>query len=842
MSQQVRAFLSHSSIDKHLIEGIYKKLTSAHVHYDEATFEKGETSAAEIFRAISDTDVFVLFLSSNSIGSPWVQTEIALAQQKIYAGKIKKILVFILDKFDLSLVPDWLLVYVYNKTSSPGVLVTAIRSALFDVALTLNSAFSIFMGRDKELALLKENLSSLSQDAPQVIFLSGNEGIGRRTLARRALQDVHPQLIKFPIEIVLGGAESDIEFFRSLLSQGEHLTIIDAIKRLEEFTNLASEARTNSLVSLIEKIAEQRQIVFLRGKESVVREDGFLPEWLTLVIAKLNPSPWPKLAIVARRMIPSAKRRNYPNVAFYSINSLDDSASKKLLAIWLKHHSADIDSSLLEEISEYVSGHPRNIQIAATLAAEYGAARLVTQRADFLETIRQQAKSLIEGLKVDVECERTLAIFREYEYLSPEDLFVALGTVHEASLGKTLGYLIDHGVIENEGPYLRMAPYLLDALSRYDWSDETNQFVNECRDRILSRVDSIVAGDFVNISTIDAWVLSALRQDKAESNFLLSRCLLPSHLLKVAREFYDRKEFSKTIGLAQKAYGGRAKLSVEAQVEALRLICLASVRLGTQAELTVALNSLEAMGGNLALRTAAFIKGFKARYEGNIDIAETQFRLAFELGGSRNFHILRELAQILKIKEEFIEAEEFARAAQSIADRNPFILDTLLEIIIERNKDDHRFLLKNTEIHTLFEVLSEIAHREKRSFYESRMAHYFSCLRDTTEAERWAIEAVKTTPFHIPVLLTLAKIQIGVGKTSDAGKTLDKVLKQVHGAGKNADRRNVAELDKLTVLLHMQTGDYSGARTLLTRARALPHKIRENLFKKIDIAEAYSNK
>ena len=842
MTASIRAFLSHSSKDKSLVGPVFNNLTAAHAHYDEATFEKGETSASEIYKAINNSEVFVLFLSKNSIKSPWVQTELVLAQQKIYSGKIKKILVFLLNEIDHDEIPEWLLEYVYRKTSSPGIITTAIRSALFDIALAENSNLSIFMGRDNEISILKESLSSLSADSPQAIFLAGNDGIGRRTLAKRALQDVHPQLIRVPIEIVLRDADSDIEFYRSLLSQGEHLTILQSINRIEHFTLLSLADRTALLVELIERISSQRQIVFLRGKDSLVREDGSFAEWINLILSSLAPSPWPKLAIIARRMIPATKRRRHSNVAFFPINSLDENSSKRLLSIWLKHYQADIDSTLVDEISEYVTGHPRNIQIAAALAAEYGSARLKTQRPDFLEAIRQQARSLIEGISFDSEQENILALFREYEYLSAEDIFVAIGTVDEIELSKTLSYLTDHGILENEGPYIRMAPYLLDTLSRYNWSEETRKFIIECRDRLLERVNNISIDDYASISTIDAWVLSSLRQETTTENLILARCLLPSHLLRVSREFYDRKDFFRTIELAQKALHGSNKLSSEAQVESLRLICLSSVRLGQDKTLYSSLDKLTSYGHTSALRTAAFIRGFKARYDGNIDIAEREYRQAFEFDGKKNFHILRELAQILKIKEEFADAEEFSRAAQNIAGRNPFILDTLLEIIIERNKDNQKFLRDDKELHALFEVLKEAAHREQRSFYESRLAHYYSCLHDPSEAEKWAMEAEKITPSHVPVLLTLAKIQINSNNTFDADKTLNKVQKIVIGAGKNADRRNVAELDKLRILLLTQSGDFSGARAALQRARALPQKIQETLMKKIDIAQAYQGK
>ncbi|MRW83724.1 TIR domain-containing protein [Pseudoduganella sp. FT26W] len=842
MKNPVRAFLSHSSKDKFLINGIYKQLSAAHVHYDEATFEKGETSASEIFEALKNSDVFVLFLSENSVESRWVQTEMTLSQHYFFNGRIKKILVFILDDVDVDLIPEWLKTFIYHKTSMPGVIVTSIRSALFDISLSNNSSLSLFMGRDKEIGVVKDKLSDLTQNAPSALFFGGSEGIGRRTLAKRALKDVHPQIINFPVEITLGDKEGDIEFYRYLLAQGENLPILQTIEKIEKYQVLDFDDRIIEIVNLIEKISDQRQIIFLRGKDAIVLDDGFLSDWLGAVVAKLKDSPWPKLVLIARRVVSPAKRFKYPGMAFFPVNSLDISDSRKLLAIWLKHLQADVDQSLSDEIVEFVSGHPKNIQLAATLAAEFGSARLKTERIVFLDAIRQQAKALLDGLSINSEREQILALFREYEYLSSEDLLVALGDVDETALATTMSYLNEHGIVEADGPYLRLAPYLLDALSRFNWSENAKTFVLKCRDRILNRVEKFSTQDYVDISTIDNVILSILRQNKEVENVLLSRCLLPSHILRVAREFYDRKDFSKSLELANKAFDGRGKLSTEAQIEALRLVCLSCVRLGEDDNLFEAIGHLERFGERLAKRTAAFVRGFKARYEGKLDVAETHFRLAYSLGGDRNFHILRELAQISKLKEEYAEAENFARTAFDIADRNPYIIDTLLEIIIERHRDDYAFLRDNSELVQLFNSLQETARKEKKSFYESRRAHLFSSLKETENALEWAKRATETTPHHLPVQLTLAKIQINVGEVSDAKKTLDKVSKQIRSAGSNADRRSIGELDKLTILANIQGQNFIKARETLRQAHSLPKDLREILAKKIDIAEAHSSK
>lgn len=64
-----KAFLSHSSKDQDIVSRVFKELGTANAHYDKATFEQGEWSADEIYKALSNTDVFVLFVSKHSVRS-----------------------------------------------------------------------------------------------------------------------------------------------------------------------------------------------------------------------------------------------------------------------------------------------------------------------------------------------------------------------------------------------------------------------------------------------------------------------------------------------------------------------------------------------------------------------------------------------------------------------------------------------------------------------------------------------------------------------------------------------------------------------------------------------------
>ena len=106
-----KAFLSHSSKDKPLVEKIAKQLGRNNCHYDSLTFEAGEKTIEEIFRSLEDTDIFVLFISDYSLNSEWVKKEITHAKVLSNRSLIERIFPLIIDKnitHKDSRIPDWI--------------------------------------------------------------------------------------------------------------------------------------------------------------------------------------------------------------------------------------------------------------------------------------------------------------------------------------------------------------------------------------------------------------------------------------------------------------------------------------------------------------------------------------------------------------------------------------------------------------------------------------------------------------------------------------------------------------------------------------------------------------
>ncbi len=200
----MKAFLSHSSKDKTIVDQVAKYLGAGSTIYDRESFEEGKRSADEILRGLSASDLFVLFLSGSALQSSWVQQEIAGALQNIFAGTMKGVLVFAVDGSSHTSLPGWLQAYNVERTDKPAQISRRIRSRLIELQLEQSIEPEIFVGRENELRRAQKALTLPSDELAPVIAVMGWQGLGRRTFITKAFQDIYPYLKHVQPTILLG--------------------------------------------------------------------------------------------------------------------------------------------------------------------------------------------------------------------------------------------------------------------------------------------------------------------------------------------------------------------------------------------------------------------------------------------------------------------------------------------------------------------------------------------------------------------------------------------------------------------------------------------------------------
>ena len=193
----MKAFLSHSSADKKsYVQIVARNLGKDDIVYDEFSFEEGEVTLAEILNGISESSIFVVFLSDASLESSWVKEELFEARKQLDEGLLAKIYPIIIDRgisYTDSRIPSWLRDnYNLKLVSRPAVAARRIHQKLRELSWkkhpTLRKRNTVFVGRNLKLEEFEQRVDDFDRPKPIGVVASGLPGIGRRTFLREALQ------------------------------------------------------------------------------------------------------------------------------------------------------------------------------------------------------------------------------------------------------------------------------------------------------------------------------------------------------------------------------------------------------------------------------------------------------------------------------------------------------------------------------------------------------------------------------------------------------------------------------------------------------------------------------
>jgi hypothetical protein len=116
----MRAFLSHSSLDKAVVGAVHAALEKDSTWLDRAEIEWGDLFLEKIADGIESATDFVLFWSKASAKSEWVRLEVNMAFIQALRQKAIRLRVVLLDKTPLPLLLATLSVLVGCGFVKPG--------------------------------------------------------------------------------------------------------------------------------------------------------------------------------------------------------------------------------------------------------------------------------------------------------------------------------------------------------------------------------------------------------------------------------------------------------------------------------------------------------------------------------------------------------------------------------------------------------------------------------------------------------------------------------------------------------------------------------------------------
>ncbi|WP_434511956.1 TIR domain-containing protein [Desulfitobacterium sp. AusDCA] len=390
----IKAFLSHSSIDKDLVQLVHKKLSDGNAWYDAADIENGQSIPEKINEGLRHATHFVLFWSNNSSKSLWVKAELNAAFVRMMSNKCK-FMIFTLDKTEM---PELLQPYKYNSidksdlSNASEMVVKKIMSQ--DIAET---RLTEFVNRTKEIGDMEESVRA----GYKLIILNGILGIGKSTLAVNTLQWLYPNraVNRFIIDfsMIPGIAELALELARQ--TQKELLN-----------DNLTIEQQKENIQFFFEYVSGSNILLILKDVKNWLDEDGSLNDNLLFVTNLIvNTKMFSQVTIMTTSRYIELPYNYYENTRQIPIRGMSDLNISQIITNNLPT-AFEVDERKNFEFAQRLYGYPLGAKLSAYRIANHGYDYYLTQPQKILELKVGLAKQLISFADISQECIEYLKI------------------------------------------------------------------------------------------------------------------------------------------------------------------------------------------------------------------------------------------------------------------------------------------------------------------------------------------------------------------------------------------------------------------------------------------------
>ncbi len=833
----MKVFLSHSSKDKGFVEAVAAMLRPGTFELDTQTFDAGLLNSQAIIKSLQRCDLFCLFLSCNSVISSYVDFETLLGIEFLASGKIGRFLAICLDDdaFGKASANVKFFNIVVRKSLEVESTARLIQGILISATRTRAIYSHPFIGREDEMVELEKQITDHKRPLSKALFISGNFGAGRRTIAQKFYENHYPNVGRIIPTVNIEQFSGMDELYRTILAAlRPSMTASELRARIQGFDIAAAGEKQRLTAQLLNSLLQSQEAAVLVDKGGILTDSGALAAEINGVISHLEARPHPPAIIVAPRMTPMKLRRTEQDVSYLAVKSLKRESAERLISRLLKDREIPVTGEALGELVNLSDGHPFNIYRMIDELSERGLAAFLASPRDFIDWKHRQSSEYLKKVKLGREDVLILGLLREIPELDFTGIITALEIDADAA-SETLLRLTNLHIVETFADRFIVSPALRVAVER-------DKRIHLPRDLQTSAMRSVAQSLSIRleegtapIALVDTAVLSALEYGEGMSGFAAA-FLLPSHYVWMAKKHYDQHKWEESIRFANEALKRSARLSSDGFVAACRYMCLSAARIGNLEIFDEGIAKLEVVAkDDWAKSNIAFLKGFNLRLKGNLPSAEALFRQSYALSPG-NLSAAREIAAICLTRDNLDEAEHFAREAHSHARSNPYLLDILISVLIRKHGRNAKHM---PEINDMFDTLENVGEEEGRSFFTTRKAEFEHLWGDNKEALRLIEGATKKTPTIFEPHRIHAEVLLKDGNKAKALEVINVLKAMVNGREPNERRSNYRLYLQTYAHYLVEVGKYNEAKVVYNDQAFFTDEERKSEVRNIDIVQSF---
>lgn len=624
----IKVFLSHSSVQKPLVEAVASELGWDFAILDKFDFESGRKIIDEINNALGVTSVFVLFASKESLTSDWCRSELANIRDLVDEGKCVFCAFKVDDSIDVTKdVKPWIRQYLTNYYDNPKILARVVQRQVVELLWEKHPSLQRFyVGREKEFSQIMALLYEHSNDKSRCVIVSGLRHIGRKRFLQQLMvvkmnNGLHPSYCPFDISL------KDTDSLDSLIKQLN--AFVSKYTKRDLDSQLVDISRHKDIaVDLINAVIESHELIRIDDDNCIVNKNGYLEDWFLDVARHPNLHPKVGLFIASTCSVNAKTIREQKMIQHLQLLPMTKMELKILFNLYSNSKGVKCDEETTERILSELSGYPEQVFAAVDELNQYG---LPTTLKD-LQVIRKMFDDdmvvLLNEFKQENKAYQLLILLAKFEYIGYHQLSAIF---NEPDLNEILERFGRYAIYECFGTnrqYLRMNRALADYIDR-------NRLIldkkyQDCLDKYTKELLQQTDDETLNL----AEELYRSKKMLADKRFKVStETILPSVALKVIVEQYRAKDYGNVIELAKRLLYDNNRNDYESVKRSIRYwMCLSYCKLGNDYQLEI-----EKEIKNFKGYTKFFILGYFERNLGNYPMAQSYYEKALSFTNGRVF-------------------------------------------------------------------------------------------------------------------------------------------------------------------------------------------------------------
>ncbi len=699
----MKAFISHSSIQKTFAENIVDRLGRDQCILDAYDFQPAYTTMNQIVETLEDSSIFVFLITKESLESNWCQHEVSMAEDALREQRLKLFLPYIIDsRVSITDIPEWMsktkcfnLKYFRSPILVSRDIDQKLRVLEWDIYPSLARENDIFVGRNEEIGEFQTKKSQKRHAC--CLIVSGRSGTGRHCFASRCARDVDRRNMAIPERIALSRDEG----LEDVINQLNLTTCLYSDAYLSDILQSDEDVKIDAAVDLINEIYAYQGRVEITETKAIVNEKGQLEGWFEKIIR--SPKLKKKLGTY---IISSLKPRAYiedeiPDLITVDLCELTDSDRRVIFNAYLEEYKiTDISDDDIDYFVDFLLQSPGQLRQIARIIRD----KTIGEAKRCISAIRDKGDTLISNLINDFseneDAIQFLLLLSELEIASYNDIKEIYGNEY-VSVEHLIPELINRSIISEFGPsssFLRVDYAVADYLKR-----GKKRLIKKLRKSLSKYVQGIVAEN-VKLTEEPTRYMLLCKSAIEKGDFDIEKLLLPSIALKAIINLYNEGKSYDRVEILCKEILSKAhniNLMDDIKLDITYWLCQSLAHLNNERDFFKYVQSFDGVRKD-------FLLGFWYRQIRDYSRAKSYYEQVLKVSKMRKAR--NEIVIVLTMMGLYEDARKFAKEQYEQEPDNAYYITSLFKCVV---------LSKNKEIGDN-ELLKELIDRMERNIVKDK--------------------------------------------------------------------------------------------------------------------------